>query len=68
MDEEKVVISKKEYQDLINIKMRYHCVIGLNTIKLSSGKTIYCRLCGCISKHDTFVNRKIFDEIYFKEN
>ena len=67
MDEEKVTISKKEYHELMNIKMRYHCVIGLNTIKLSSGKMIYCRLCGSIAKHDTFVNRKIFDEIHFSK-
>jgi hypothetical protein len=67
MYEEKVSISKNDYQqELINIKMRYHCVIGLNTIKLSSGKMIYCCLCGSIAKHITFVNRKIFDEIHFK--
>jgi hypothetical protein len=36
MDEEKVTISKKEYHELMNIKMRYHCVIGLNTIKTIS--------------------------------
>lgn len=66
--EEQITISKKEYDDLINIKYKYHSVIGLNTIKLSGGNIIYCRLCSQISKHDAFVNRKIYEPIHFKEN
>ncbi len=66
--DEQITISKKEYDDLINIKYRYHAVIGLNTIKLSGGSMIYCRLCSQISKQDSIVNRKIFDEIHFKAN
>jgi hypothetical protein len=64
--EEQITISKKEYNDLINIKYKYHAVIGLNTIRLSGGNIIYCRLCGQISKQETFINRKIYDEIHFK--
>lgn len=63
--EEQITISKQEYDELMNIKYKYHAVIGLNTIKLSGG-TIYCRLCSQISKQDSILNKKLYDEIHFK--
>ena len=65
MDEDIMIITKKEYNDLINIKYRYHAVIGTNTIKLSNNM-MYCRLCSSVCKYDSIVNKKIYDEIHFK--